>query len=167
MNKKDGKKLAVLSQDIQTTLQKLAKNFEAEEKPSVKNTFKSLWKLQELIQKYFLESDLEIDEFMDLFKAFRESETARSKSYFTSGYIYEEIINKILSIYTDIFDSKDLKMLAEFTDKYGMEYNIYSVLSQITDKINKEQLHAFLNIFKKLQGGGQDSEQSEQQLYVE
>jgi hypothetical protein len=147
-----------IAEDIQTALKKLTKTFE-EEKPSVKNTFKSLSKLRELIQKYFLESDLEIDECMELFKAFRESETASvSKSYFTSGYMYEEIINKILANYTYFFDSKDLKMLAEFSDKYGMEYNIYNVLPQLTDKINKEQLHAFLDIVKKLQGGDQDSE---------
>ena len=140
----DEKKLALIKEDIQSTLTKMLAQWDKDTHPIVKDSFRALWRIKWELLHYHLERDLDIDECMYLYDAYRTIQGLDQYKYNeTISLTYKAIIDKIIAKFFEMLEAKD-------ADKSEIKYTIKKVLPQLVDKINEEQTLAFVDLLKDL-----------------
>jgi len=151
---KDEKRRALEKEKMDVVVKLMVVN-QTDENPSVKKTLKLISALQESTIRFYLCSDLEIDECMALYKS---TLVRRSEPDFFGPPLSTLIIDKIVDKYEEMFAKKGLD-LAETADKYFLEYNIETVLQQIDKKITTQQKQRLLDLTKDLEYPPADEQQ--------
>lgn len=124
--------------DLRGTLTKMIAHLDTD--PSIQTSFSCLWVLQrETVQRYIYNDDLDLDDCMDLYYAYKKSQQFVSSEE-AKDLVFKQIINKIIKKFEQMFE--------EGYNKTEIKYLIKIKLPDLTDNITADQLEALIGMIE-------------------